>query len=319
MADSADKTTSRAGIIRTAALTALIGNTILAVLKIVVGLSSGSLAVVGDGIDSSIDVLIALMSLLVARIIARPADAGHPWGHGRAETIATVVLSFILFFAGGQLILNAVSSIASGEVPEVPSMPAVVVTVISIAGKLLLAYSQFAFGKKANSAMLKANAKNMASDVIISAGVLVGLGISMLTGIGIIDPIVAILVGFWVIKSAVGIFTEANAELMDGGSGTEPYREVFDAVRTVPGAGNPHRARMRRIAGFWDIDIDIEVNPDLTVREAHGIATKVEDAIKARIEGVYDIMVHVEPAGDSTNSTEEGFGLCEDELRKDGN
>ena len=99
----------RARIIRIASVTALLGNTLLASLKIGTGIHAGSLAVLGDGIDSSVDVLIAVMTLVVARIISRPADRGHPWGHGRAETVATALLSCILFFAGAQLILNSAS------------------------------------------------------------------------------------------------------------------------------------------------------------------------------------------------------------------
>jgi cation diffusion facilitator family transporter len=305
---------SRIGLIKTAALTALLGNALLAVLKIGVGVYAGSLAVVGDGIDSSVDVLIAIMSLVVARIISRPADPGHPWGHGRAETVATALLSFVLLFAGAQLILNSGTKLISGAGSEVPSLTAVIVTLISIGGKLFLAWSQYLFGKKAESAMLRANAKNMAADVIISAGVLAGLGLSMVLGMGLIDSAAALLVGIWVIKSAIGIFLEANSELMDGGSGAKFYQAVFAAVHSVPGAGHPHRTRMRRIAGFWDIDIDIEVDPQLTVRDAHAIASQVEEAIKERVEGVYDIMVHVEPAG---NLQQEGYGLCENELPQD--
>ena len=89
----------KARLIRTASLTALFGNTLLAAAKISIGIYAHSLAVIGDGIDSSMDVLIAIMTLVVSRIISRPADAGHPWGHGRAETIATTLLSCILFLA----------------------------------------------------------------------------------------------------------------------------------------------------------------------------------------------------------------------------
>jgi cation diffusion facilitator family transporter len=157
-----------------------------------------------------------------------------------------------------------------------------------------------------------ANAKNMTGDVILSAGVLAGLGLSMFFNIGVIDSAAAIFVGLWVIKSAIGIFMEANAELMDSGSGKEFYQAVFDAVNSVEGAENPHRTRMRRIAGLWDIDIDIEVDMNITVSEAHGIATRVEQAIKDRVDGVYDIMVHVEPAGYSHKK--EGYGLSEGNL-----
>jgi len=306
--------TDKARLIRIASLTALIGNTLLAALKIGTGIYAGSLAVVGDGIDSSMDVLIAIMTLFVSRIISRPADAGHPWGHGRAETVATTLLSCILFFAGAQLIINSGREIIFGAEREVPTIPALIVTLVSIAGKLLLAWSQYAFGKKANSSMLIANAKNMSADVLLSAGVLAGLGASIFFKIALIDSWAALLVGVWVFKSALGIFLEANTELMDGGSDKECYQAVFDAVKSVKEAGNPHRVRMRRIAGRWDIDIDIEVSPNMKVIEAHRIAYKVETAIKKRIENVYDIMIHVEPAGNIEN---EGYGLSEEILKNE--
>jgi cation diffusion facilitator family transporter len=285
---------------------------VLSALKIGAGIIAGSLAVLGDGIDSFVDVLISIMTLVVSLVISRPADKSHPWGHGRAETVATAMLSLILFFAGAQLILNSAQNLYSGAAREVPGMAAIVVTIVSIIGKILLSWTQYLFGKKAGSEMLKANAKNMAADVVTSAGVLVGLCLAIFFGIGAIDLITAILVGIWVIKNAVGIFFGANAELMDGATDDESYRALFEAVRSVPEAGHPHRTRMRRIAGFWDIDLDIEVNPALTIGEAHAIACRVEDAVKTRIEGVYDIMVHVEPAGNKQN---EGYGLSEEHFK----
>jgi len=299
----------KARIIKTASLTALFGNLALAVLKVLTGIYAGSLALIGAGIDSFVDVIIAIMTLFVARIISRPADEDHPWGHGRAETVATALLSFMLFFAGAQLILSSGRDIIFGAERDVPAMPALIVTTISIVAKLLLAWSQYLFGKKADSPMLKANAKNMSADVLLSAGVLIGIALSIFFNIGVIDSWVAVLVGLWIIKSAFGIFLEANTELMDGGSNRTFYKLVFDAVNSIEEAGKPHRVRMRRIAGMWDIDIDIEVPPGKTVTEAHWIAHKVEKAIKAKIENVYDIVVHVEPAG---NVEIEGYGLCED-------
>jgi cation diffusion facilitator family transporter len=187
-------------------------------------------------------------------------------------------------------------------------MMALVATIISIAGKIVLSWTQHLFGKKAGSAMLKANAKNMAADVFTSVGVLIGLGFSMFFNISAIDLVAAILVGLWVLKNAVSIFLETNVELMDGSQSDESYRLLFEAVHTVEGAGRPHRTRMRRIAGFWDIDMDIEVDPALSITQAHEIASKVEAAVKARIERVYDIMVHVEPKG---NKQDEVYGLTE--------
>jgi cation diffusion facilitator family transporter len=298
---------NRSSIIRAASIIAIVGNLLLAALKIGAGLYADSFAVLGDGIDSSMDVLISVMTLIISGVIAKPADKDHPWGHGRAETVATLFLAMILFFAGGQLILSSIRYLIAGTKTEIPGIAALLATVVSIVGKILLAWSQYLFGKKADSAMLKANAKNMAADVLTSVGVLIGLGATILFHIRIIDLIAAILVGHWVIKNAVGIFLETNTELMDGTTSDESYRLLFEAVHSVPGAGNPHRTRMRRIAGFWDIDLDIEVDPSLTITQAHEIANKVENAVKARIEHIFDIMVHVEPAG---NKQDESFGLA---------
>jgi cation diffusion facilitator family transporter len=301
----------RASLIRRASLIALFGNLALAAAKIIVGLIAGSLAVVGDGIDTSVDVLIAAMQLFIAGVTARPADANHPWGHGRAETVGTAGLSFLLFFAGFQLILRSGADLLGNAERGIPGPLALVVTLVSIAGKLMLALNQYRMGKKSGSALLSANAKNMACDVVISVGVLAGLLFSELFNIGHIDSAAAMLVGLWVIKAAAGIFIEANSELMDGGDLKDQYRAVFEAVHSVPGAGNPHRTRIRRIAGFLDIDIDVEVDSRLSVRDAHVIATQVEEAIHLRLENVFDIMVHIEPAGDPSGTENEAYGLSE--------
>lgn len=297
--------------IRYAAIIALTGNAVLAVLKITAGLISRSGALVGDGIDSSTDVFISIITLVVVKILSKPADAGHPWGHRRAESIATAFLSFLIFFAGAQLIINSLSSLIAGIYTPFPSAFAIVVLIISIVGKILLAFSQYILGKRANSAMIKANAKNMAADVLISLGVLAGFAIAYLTGSGHTDSIIALLIGVWIIKTAIGIFIETNIELMDGNNDIKQYRIIVEAVNAVEGASNPHRARMRHIAGFWDIDLDIDVNPKIPVIEAHKIASRVENEIKNRLDTVFDIVIHIEPCGDDTD---EAYGLSENEM-----
>lgn len=311
----------RSALLRRASLIALAGNAVLALAKIGTGIWAGSLAVLGDGIDSSTDVVIAALSLFVAGVVARPADSDHPWGHGRAETVATTALSFILFFAGGQLILSGMGRLLRPEPLRIPEPAALVVTAASMVGKGLLAWTQFRYGRRADSAMLKANGKNMAGDILISGAVLAGLFLAVAAKIPAADPIAAVLVGLWVARSAFGIFREANLELMDGNADTSLYGRLFDAVRAVPNAGKPHRARMRRIAGAWDIDLDIEVDGSMSVRDSHKIAGEVEREIRARVDNVYDIVVHVEPAGASgadAHEGGEGYGLDEACLGEDG-
>jgi len=298
--------------IRAAAIISVVGNTALAGFKIIAGIISGSGALLGDGIDSSTDVLISVVTLAVVSIISKPADTGHPWGHRRAETITTAFLSFVIFFAGAQLIYSSVTNLIAGRHSFNISVSAFIATFASIAGKMLLAWSQYILGKRAGSAMTIANAKNMTSDVLISLSVLAGLIVSTLSDSSIADSVIAILIGAWVIRTAVSIFIDVNLELMDGSDSIEPYKVIIEAINEIEGASNPHRARMRRVAGFWDISFDIDVDPGITVKQAHDIANRVEKEIKKRLENVFDIMVHVEPRGDVT---EEIFGLSEEDMR----
>jgi divalent metal cation (Fe/Co/Zn/Cd) transporter len=227
------KAIDRSRIIKTASLIALIGNAALAALKIAAGLAADSLAVLGDGIDSSADVVVSVMALVVAGVISRPADEEHPWGHGRAETVATTILAFVLFFAGGQLVMNALGS----SFPDAPR--------------------KFREQRRSSSPPSRSSEARLGMEPICPrpAG---GLGDahrqrqeharrrSNLLGspvgtrrcnrfpVPAADEIVAILVGCWVLKSAVGIFMEANMELMDGSTDQERYQALFDAVRSVP-------------------------------------------------------------------------------------
>lgn len=296
----------RSAIIRKAAWIALVGNTALAVIKILAGILSGSLAVLSDGIDSSTDVLIAILTLFAARIAVKPGDEEHPYGHGRIETIAAAVISFVVFFAGGQILVRGAGELLRGVKSPIPSALALWATLASVGGKLFLAWTQFHYGKKSGSPMLIANGKNMRGDIVTSLAVLAGLGLTYLTGIPALDKILAILVSLWILKNAVGIFLEANTELMDGSSDRGKYAEVFHAVDHIAPAGNPHRVRIRHLGSMLIVDLDIEIDPEMSVRKAHQIALEVERSIKEHLPDVYDVIVHVEPKG---NIEDEKFGL----------
>ncbi|HON26644.1 MAG TPA: cation diffusion facilitator family transporter [Myxococcota bacterium] len=301
---------SREALLKRASWIAIVGNSILALLKLGAGYFGNSLAVLSDGIDSSTDVVISLMTLYAAVVAAKPSDRKHPYGHGRAETVATTVLSFVIFFAGAQLLWGAVSGLIKNTQHEMPSTFALLATGISVVGKLILASTQRHYGKRANSPMLLANAKNMQMDILTSVSILVGLGITFLLGIPMLDRVLAALVALWIIKNAYEIFKDANTELMDGGAEHQLYVAVFAAVASVPGAMNPHRCRIRRLGSNVMIDLDIEVKAEMTVKEAHRIATAVEQAIKRDLQSVYDVVVHVEPEG--AGAHDERFGLSAD-------
>ena len=299
--------TSRLGKIAGVAWISIGANTVLAVTKIVGGWLSGSLAVVGDGIDSFGDILSSMLTLVTTLIISRPPDERFPWGRQRADTVATKFLAFVVFFFGAQLSYSSFLSLWNHEPRAIPGLVAFVVTGISIVVKVALAFLLYWSGKSSSSGMMVANAKNMRSDVVISVVVLLGLVFSQILGVGFIDLIFAFLVGLWIMRTGIEIFMDTNTELMDGMDDKTLYFEVFDAVASVPGALNPHRTRIRKFANYYLIDIDIEVDSSLTVAAAHVISQHVEDAIKRRLKNVYDIMVHIEPEGNVEHA--EKFGL----------
>ena len=301
----------RTKAIQRASLAGVVGNSLLAVMKIVLGLFSGSLALVGAGIDTATDIITSLITLFAARLAAKPPDRQHPYGHGRVETIATKLLSFIIFFAGAQLGVTTVESFFSGAVPELPHSVALYATLISLAGKALLFWYKHRVAVRVESRMLLADAKNMLGDVLLSGSVFVGLAATLLLQMPVVDRIMAALVSLWIMKTAFGIFLESTEELMEGTDDEGIYRQIFQAVADTPGSGHPHRARVRKLNGLIVIDLDIEVDGEISVKDGHLIAMAVEKAIKERVEKVYDIIVHVEPRG---NFETEKYGLSERKL-----
>lgn len=293
----------------------IFGNGVLAVLKTVVGFVSGSAAVLGDGIDSGLDVLTSGITLIAARITSKPPDIDHPYGHSRVEAIATKSVSFIIFFAGAQLALGTLGHLLDGTPRDLPSELAIWVTVVSIIGKTVLAVHKRLIGKRYNSSMLIADANNMRADIVISVGVLAGLAGTFLLDLPIVDSVMALLISLWIMFVAFRIFLETNTELMEGYKDRDTYQMIFKAVDSVSGAEHPHRTRVRTIGSMRIVDLDIEVDGELTVTEAHEIAQRTEQAIKRAVGNVYDVLVHVEPLGNVENR--ERYGVSRRKLNRE--
>lgn len=290
----------------------VIGNTLLSLLKIVIGILSGSLAVIADGIDSASDILTSLITLFTARIMKKPPDIKYPYGYLKADTVATKALAFVIIFAGAQLAISTVRNFLQGAERDLPGMAAIYVTILSIAGKFLLARHQLRVGKNARSEMLKANALNMQNDVLISLSVLVGLAFTFILKMPVLDSVTALLVSIWILKVGFEIFMRTNRDLMDANTDPELYKRVFNAVKRVKGASNPHRLRIRKIGNYLMIVLDIEVNGEISTFEAHRICVKVEDSIRREMDNVFDIMIHIEPEG--FKHREEIYGVNPEDL-----
>ncbi len=283
--------------IKQASWVGIFGNGFLSLLKITAGFISGSLAVIADGIDSFSDIITSVITLITAKILTRQPNVKYPYGYEKADTIASKLLSFIIFFAGAQLLITTIQKLINGTHTEMPTRLAIYITIISIFGKLLLAYHQKSTGKKTGSAMLMANGRNMLNDVMISASVLLGLIFIYIFKIPILDTLFALLVSLWVMWGAIKIFREATFELMDGVKDCTIYDRIFSAIDAVKDAHHPHRVRARNIGNKIMIAIDLEVDGNLSLLRAHQIAHQVEDAIKERIDNVFDVIIHIEPIG----------------------
>jgi cation diffusion facilitator family transporter len=178
---------NRTGKIIRASWIAILSNAAMAILKISVGLIAGSLAVVGDGIDSSGDIVTSIITLITAGIISRPPNAKFPYGYSKADTVAAKALSFIIFFAGAQLFISTLHRILEGSEQKIPETFAVLVILVSIVGKLLLSVYLLKTGRKVESPMLIANGRNMQNDVVISTSVLLGLFFTIYFKMPVID------------------------------------------------------------------------------------------------------------------------------------
>ncbi len=290
---------------------AVFANALLSILKITVGILAGSMAVIADGIDSASDVLTSLITLFTAHIIGRPPNPRYPYGYRKADTMATKILSFIIFFAGAQLAISSMGKLIHPEPRAIPATIAIYVILISIVTKQILAFYLKKAGKDVDSSMLIANSKNMQSDVIISLSVLTGLIFTYVLKMPILDVITALLVSIWIMIVAVKIFFESGRDLMDGVDDVALYNKVVKACKIENELTHPHRIRIRKIAHLYLISLDIELPGNLTLEEGHQISMRVEEHIKNQIPNVYDVLVHVEPEG---NIEKEAFGVSEKDL-----
>lgn len=282
------------------------GNGILAAAKIITGFISGSVAVIGDGIDSASDVAISIVMIATAKIMGKKPNLKYVYGYAKAESIATKILSMVIFFAGAEMFVSSIRHLFSEEQRVMPGMIAIYVTAGSIVCKLLLSLYQTRVGKKTGSSMLIANGINMRNDMIISLSVLAGLFFSIILKMPVLDSVTAIIVSCFIVWSAIKIFMDSNIELMDGVKDVSVYQKIADATSKVQGVSHPHRIRSRSIGGKYMITLDVEADGNITLARAHALASLVEQNIRESIPEVYDIVVHVEPLG---THPEDVFGI----------
>lgn len=292
--------TDRFAKAETGAWVGIIGNILLAGVKGIAGFLSGSQALIADAFHSASDVAGSFAVLVGLKAAKRPPDKDHPYGHGKAESIAAIVVSVLLLVVGIELAIAAAKSIWNGKV-VVPEWYALAAIILSIVAKESMFQYKFRLGKRLSSQALIANAWEHRSDVYSSIAALAGVGGAMIGGkLGIswllyLDPIAGAVVALLVLRMGYRLVLDSIHSTMDHVLHDEDANPLIRAVQSVDGVITVDELRAREHGHYVIVDVKISVNPRLTVAEGHTVAKRVKKHLLQRFIHVADVFVHVNP------------------------
>ena len=272
-------------------------NIALSVLQIIVGWFAHSHSLLVDGFHSFSDLLSDVLVLFVARHSARAADDNHPYGHARLETLATLILGVMLLAIGGGFLYSAAERVISVESAPPVEMMALYVALLALVSKEWLFRYMLRVAKKANSAMLVANAWHSRSDAASSLVVAIGIGGSLM-GFVYADLLAAAIVGALIVKMGWQFSYSALEELIDKGANAEEIEAIRRVIAETPGVIGLHDLRTRRMADRILVDAHVLVSPRISVSEGHRIAEQVRRHVRERCPEVLDMLVHIDPEDD---------------------
>jgi len=277
-----------------AAAVSIASNTTLILLKLVAGIITGSVSLIAEAIHSIMDLAAAIVAFVSVSISDRPADRQHPFGHGKAENISGVVEGLLIFVAAGFIIYEAVHRIIAGAELEFLEIGIALMVVSIIVNTIVSRYLR-RVSQSTDSLALEADATHLSTDVLTMAGVLVGLIIVKITGLTILDPIIAILVALVIIKAAYDITRKSFGGLMDSSLPEKEESEIkaclVEHSELVVGF---HKLRTRKAGSFRQIDVHLVIPKALHVDEAHQICDHLERHIEGILQSA-DVTIHVEP------------------------
>ncbi len=275
-------------------------NALLMVLKLAFGYYGRSDALVADGFHSLSDFGTDFIVLIMVGIAYKRADSTHPYGHGKFETFASLLIGVILMGVaigiGWKGIESSIKYFSGGALPR-PDVWTIVVALVSILAKEWLFQYTYAKGKALDSSSLKANAWHHRSDAISSVATLVGVSGSYFLGVKfrILDPVASIIIGIFIAVAAWKIAKPAIDELLERSLPLPQVKQIRKIIGSVPGVLAFHKLKTRRSGHSRIIDVDIKVDPDITVTQGHDIATNVERTLKEQLGDDIFIYVHIEP------------------------
>lgn len=272
----------------------LVLNIVVSLAKIVYGVISNTASMIADGFHSFSDGASNVVGIVGIWFSAKPADKTHPYGHHKVETLSTIAISFLLFFVSIKIAVDAYGRIASPTEPEIGIMNFVVMILTTMVNIFVVLYEK-AKGHKLKSSILISDSKHTQSDIYISISVVLGF-IFIKLGFPIADPIISFFISILIAKAGIEILKEAidvliDAQMMD-------TDEIYSIVMEFEEVCYCHKIRTRGKEDHIMMDLHVGVDRHKTIEEAHSIAHRIENRIIERREGVYEVIVHVEPGCD---------------------
>jgi cation diffusion facilitator family transporter len=271
----------------------ILSNTCLIIMKLVVGIISGSVSIVSETIHSSMDLMAAIIAFFSVKVSDNPPDSRHPYGHGKVENISGVIEALLIFVAAIWIIIEAVKKLL-GESIELESIGiGSAVMLVSALVNIIVSRKLYKVAKETNSVALEADALHLKTDVYTSLGVAVGLGLIMLTGINWLDPLVAIVVALFIIRESYLLLKRAFTPLLDEAWDSD---EVEDLERTLNELNvNYHELRTRIAGNYRFADVHIEIPRDQSVESAHQYCDMIEAKLTSKFKNL-NVTIHVEPS-----------------------
>lgn len=274
----------------------IFSNMILIILKVVVGVLSGSVSIISEAIHSLMDLVAALIAYVSVRISDIPPDENHPYGHEKVENISGVIEALLIFGASVMIIISAVRKIVSHE-PISSIGIGFVVMFISAGVNALVSRKLYKVAKEEESVAIEADALHLKVDVYTSLGVGAGLLLIWITGYTILDPILAIALAVFILKESVEMLIKAFKPLIDESLSEKDIAQIKKSVaRYGDVCVDVHEIRTRRSGKIKHIDFHLSMPDNITMKEAHDICDKIEYDIGKRINNT-KVLIHAEPCG----------------------
>jgi cation diffusion facilitator family transporter len=267
---------------------------VLAALKLFIGYRSQSTSVISDGLEASGDVLCSAIVYFGLWLAGKPADKEHPYGHGRYEALAGLAVGGVLLLAGGAIFWHGITGADKHSyLPNYAVYPLLLAVVL----KIFLAILKFKTGRRISSPSLESDAWHDVTDLLSTAIALLAVGVTLIDPkrFGNADQIGGVLIGLIVTALAIQVMHRTMDNLLDTMPEPAKLAEIRKQALHVNGALGIEKCFARRTGLRYHVDLHLEVDPDLTVRQSHDIATQVRAEVKQNLPWVADVLVHVEP------------------------